>query len=67
MKKGKCPKCGSHNVYFKHYKMAEVLGNIGGSPGEKDEYVCTECGFHEEYMIDKAALKAVQEKWTKAG
>lgn len=67
MKSGTCPKCGSKNVYMKQYKMAEILGGVAGRVGEQDDYVCTDCGYYEQYIVDKGALEKVREKWKKAG
>jgi hypothetical protein len=67
MKNGKCPKCGASSVYTRQYKLSEILGNVAGRLGEKDDYVCTDCGYYEEYIVDKGALQKVKEKWKRVG
>ena len=32
---------------------------------EFESYVCTECGYFENYITDKAKLQGVQQKWAK--
>ena len=32
---------------------------------EFESYVCTECGYFENYITDKAKLQEVQQKWAK--
>ncbi len=67
MKSGKCPKCGSPNVYTKQYKQAEILGGLVGRTGEQDDYICTDCGYYESYIVDKEGLQRVREKWKRVG
>ncbi len=71
MKNGTCPRCNSSNV-FKKTKGA-YFGNgmltVGSSfdimGSEFESYVCTECGYFENYILDKPKLQEVQQKWTK--
>lgn len=73
MKQGKCPKCGSEEVY----SGAEVLPKSGPfgsnsipisivSIAALDNYVCTDCGYLESYITDTAKLKEIVKKWAKA-
>ena len=74
MKQGNCPKCGSENVY----SGIEVLPKSGPfgsnsipisivSIAALDNYVCTECGYLEQYIADPEKLKEINKKWPKAG
>jgi len=73
LKQGKCPKCGSEEVY----SGAEVLPKSGPfgsnsipisivSIAALDNYVCTDCGYLESYITDTAKLKEIVKKWAKA-
>ena len=71
MKNGTCPKCNSSNVFKKikgvFFGVLNVNVNtrfsIMGS--EFESYVCTDCGYFENYILDKPKLQQVQQKWTK--
>jgi predicted nucleic-acid-binding Zn-ribbon protein len=70
MKNGKCPKCGSSNVY-----SAADLPLKGGPFGSNtipvsltsmaplDNYVCVDCGLVESYVADKEKRKEIARKW----
>jgi predicted nucleic-acid-binding Zn-ribbon protein len=69
MKTGKCPKCASKDVYFKQFEVAGLAGILGGKAGavrEKVEYVCTNCGYREEYVLDPQALQKVAKEWKRS-
>ncbi len=70
MKQGKCPKCGSVNIY-----SAEDLPLKSGPFGSNsipisltamaalDNYVCVDCGLLESYVADDYMLKKISQKW----
>jgi predicted nucleic-acid-binding Zn-ribbon protein len=70
MKQGKCPKCGSLNIY-----SAEDLPLKSGPFGSNsipvsltamaalDNYVCVDCGLVESYVTDEYMLKKIAKKW----
>ncbi|BBO84574.1 hypothetical protein DSCO28_51400 [Desulfosarcina ovata subsp. sediminis] len=70
MKQGKCPKCGSTNVY-----VAADLPLKSGPFGSNsipvsltamaalDNYVCADCGLVESYIADESMLKKIAGKW----
>ncbi|HSO18540.1 MAG TPA: hypothetical protein VLT88_03720 [Desulfosarcina sp.] len=70
MKQGKCPKCGSENIYF-----AEDLPLKSGPFGSNaipvsltsmaalDNYVCINCGLVESYVAEKYMLEKIAKKW----
>ncbi|MDX2452751.1 hypothetical protein [Desulfosarcina sp.] len=70
MKQGKCPKCGSVNIY-----SAEDLPLKSGPFGSNsipisltamaalDNYVCVDCGLVESYVADDYMLKKISQKW----
>lgn len=71
MKNGKCPSCGSKNVYMKP-KGAQfgsgglfVNTSMMSAPMAYDSYVCADCGLFETHVTDKKKLSEVAEKWVK--
>jgi predicted nucleic-acid-binding Zn-ribbon protein len=70
MKQGKCPKCGSMNIF-----TAEDLPLKSGPFGSNsipvtlttiaalDNYVCADCGLVEHYVADASMLKKIAAKW----
>ena len=71
MKDGKCPKCGSTEVY----SSADVYPKTGPftsntipisltSMAPLDNYVCTECGLVQSYVADPRKLEEIARKWS---
>jgi predicted nucleic-acid-binding Zn-ribbon protein len=70
MKQGKCPKCGSVNIY-----VAADLPLKSGPFGSNsipvtltaiaalDNYVCVDCGLVEHYVADDSMLKKIADRW----
>ncbi|MDD3628036.1 MAG: hypothetical protein PHV06_12050 [bacterium] len=76
MKKGICPKCGAETVYSKNdgIKYSVMQGvvivktnTILNIPSSAISYVCTTCGYFENYITDKNKLSAVAKEWKKVG
>ena len=65
MKSGTCPKCNSTDVYFKPYALDKVT--LDGRGVEYTDYVCTNCGYFETYIADKAALSRIPKLAEKLG
>jgi hypothetical protein len=72
MKNGKCPKCGSATVFTLEngvaYGFKEPIVNTGASILSEsivDSYLCTTCGYFENYIKDPHALAqiAAGKKW----
>ena len=73
MKSGQCPKCKSSNVFMS--KNGLLMGGtrttvqiITGSFSQGaacDCYVCADCGYLENYIIDQERLNEVRQKWNK--
>jgi predicted nucleic-acid-binding Zn-ribbon protein len=70
VKNGKCPKCGSKEVYCGddvHPKSGPFGSNSIPvsltSIASLDNYVCTDCGYMESYIADPAKLKEIFVKW----
>ncbi len=72
MKDGKCPKCGSTEVYC----GADVYPKTGPftsntipisltSVAALDNYVCTDCGYVERFVAESGKLKEIFIKWRK--
>lgn len=71
MKSGKCPKCGSNEVYTKHNgfqgHFTIVVGFANVKTPQFDDYVCLKCGYYESYISNLNDLQEIASKWTKAG
>jgi hypothetical protein len=70
MKNGKCPGCGSSDVYsccdlplkggpFNSNCIPISLTSMAAM----DNYVCTACGLLESYISDQKKLKEIEKKW----
>ena len=72
MKKGRCIKCRSNEVYVNDSKWGQY-GNYQSntipiavfSNAILKNYVCTNCGYAESYIEDKAKLEKVKQRWSK--
>lgn len=72
MKSGKCPKCGSDEVYCGS-DVQPKSGPFGSnaipvsltSIAPLDNYVCKDCGYLERYVADGTKLKEIFVKWPK--
>jgi predicted nucleic-acid-binding Zn-ribbon protein len=70
MKNGKCPKCGSTEI-FAARDLPLKSGPFGSnsipisltSMAALDNYVCTACGLVERYVADEQKLKEIAKKW----
>jgi hypothetical protein len=73
MKQGKCPKCGSENVYTPD-NLPLKSGPFGSnsipislaSMAALDNYVCVDCGLVESYISDAYSLERIAKKWKRA-
>lgn len=68
MKNGICLKCDSPTVYvsemgFQQERYLMPLGGMldGVMPVTRRNYVCTNCGYFEEYLVERAALEKIAE------
>ncbi len=67
MKSGKCPKCGSSEIYRVHaHNQRSALNLAMFKYARLDDYVCTSCGYVESYIADKAKLEDIKQLWTPA-
>ena len=74
MKEGKCPKCGSEEVYSGVH-ISPKNGPFGSnsipvsllSIAALDNYVCAECGYVESYVADSSKLREIAKRWPKVG
>jgi len=70
MKQGKCPKCGSGNIYSAE-DLPLKIGPFGSNSipisltamAALDNYVCVDCGLVESYVADDYMLKKISQKW----
>ena len=72
MKDGKCPKCGSSEVYSGTnipFKSGPFAGNAIPisltSMAALDNYVCVRCGLVESYVADSTKLEDIVKYWDK--
>ena len=71
MKQGRCPKCGSTNIYFAK-DLPLKSGPFGSNSipvtltalAALDNYVCVDCGLVESYVAEESMLKRIADKWT---
>ncbi|HRH46781.1 MAG TPA: hypothetical protein PKY82_34365 [Pyrinomonadaceae bacterium] len=69
MKKGICVKCGSSSICtaemgFQQDNYTLKLGDSMFSETvfvKSHDYICTECGYYEQYIEDKGNLKKIAE------
>ena len=72
MKTGICPKCQARTV---HVKNEAIITNSGATViivgmfarAHLRTYVCTTCGYVEQYVIEADALPKIARDWPKAG
>ena len=70
MKQGKCPKCGSEEIYSA-IDLPLKSGPFGSNSipvsltaiAALDNYVCVDCGLVESYVADESMLKKIANKW----
>lgn len=74
MKRGKCVKCGSTNVRrgpppkgWNDASNAVPLGTVFGRQALLQSYICTACGYVEQYVYREADREKVRKKWKLAG
>ncbi len=73
-KTGRCPKCGSAEVYSgdrldSWTKMGSYYNNIipitAWRYATLDNFVCADCGHIESYISDNAKLALIRQKWVR--
>ena len=73
MRNGICPKCGAATVYSKaeglKYAVAKGVVFVHTSrmtmPSPAVAYICTTCGYFENYITDPGKLSGVAKNWQK--
>ncbi len=73
MRSGLCPKCQTPTVYRKRQGISIGGSNgqvhvhtswvVAGSPVES--YVCSRCGYFENYILDDRKMSEVANTWEK--
>ena len=67
MKSGKCPKCGSSEIYRgRAHNQRSVLNVAMFNAARLDDYVCNGCGYVESYIADKEKLDDIKKLWAPA-
>jgi len=74
MKSGQCPKCNTTTVYKKSEGIAfgdgrniKVYTSAVTIPVPSEDYVCTNCGYFERYIMDRDKLDSVAQNWENVG
>jgi hypothetical protein len=72
LRSGLCPKCRTPTVYRKwdgiYQGTARVYVSTGGlliAPSPVDCYLCTRCGFYEQYVADPQKMAEITSAWEK--
>jgi hypothetical protein len=67
MQTGRCPKCASATVYRRSGGVGELRIHVRTSflsvPVPVFSYVCTTCGYFEQYIDDATKLAEVAQTW----
>ena len=74
MRNGNCPSCGMSAVYASRngiqHQQGVYIYNLGGTTtpaSDYQSYVCTNCGYIENHIVDRAKLKEIEKNWQKVG
>ena len=71
MRNGECPKCGSHDIHVSTVTLpVKGLNSVpikysmlwGASMAPINYYVCTHCGYVEQYITNTAKLREIANK-----
>ena len=72
MRSGLCPKCRTPTVYRQwdgiYQGTARVhvkTGNWVIMPSHVDCYICTRCGYYEQYVADPQKMAEITSSWEK--
>ncbi|MEZ0066682.1 putative nucleic-acid-binding Zn-ribbon protein [Streptacidiphilus sp. MAP12-20] len=68
MRSGICPKCRSASVHFTRngIRRGQAFGlTVRGawSTAQSEDFVCTSCGYFEQYFTPGGTLQKIAEKW----
>lgn len=67
MRSGSCPKCKEQQVYYQEKPLKNprsVVGISSFGQARLQTYICTSCGYVEEYIHDNDDMLRIREKWT---
>ena len=68
MNTGICPKCGSEEIYYREgiiYRLVPLVSQLRIGAARPHMFVCKNCGFFEEYILDRNFLDKLPNKWKK--
>ena len=66
MKSGKCPKCGSTEIYRgRGHNQRSAINVSAFKVARVDDFVCTACGLTESYISDRIKLDAIKKSWSR--
>ncbi len=75
MKTGQCPKCKSHDIYCsldgggigEEFSLHVSIEDAMIPTEEWQTFLCTACGYFENYLLDKVEIAHIVENPQKAG
>ena len=62
-KTGICPKCGCEEIVVTRRFGSSIDNGRIFRPGRSEVFVCTDCGYVEEYLIDLDRLARSTKRW----
>jgi predicted nucleic-acid-binding Zn-ribbon protein len=67
MEHGQCPKCNETTIYAKNDGITFGVNNlnINGRPTSYISFICTSCGYFENYVNDPKKLEEIASTWQK--
>lgn len=71
MRNGHCPKCNSETVYSQSGGIFFYTNALHVRTSSLEQgvpfisYICTTCGYFENFVVDQQKLAAVAQKWQK--
>jgi predicted nucleic-acid-binding Zn-ribbon protein len=71
MKSGKCPKCGSSEIYFSDEIITEQTGKaifikhgmFVNTVAKLENYACGQCNYVESYIGDEESMENIRRNW----
>ena len=66
MKSGKCPKCGSNEIYRgRSHNQRSALNITMFRHARLEDFICASCGLTESYVVERSKLEAIKKAWAR--